>query len=91
MMVFENRVSTKIFGHKTNKVTGKRRRLHKEELYDLYSTPNIFPVTISRGKESTGHAACMGKNRDAYRILAWKTAVRDHLEDQGLDGSIILK
>ena len=87
----ENNVLRKLFGREREEVTGEWRRLQNEEIYDLYSTPNIFPVTISRGKESTGHAACMGKNRDAYRILAWKTAVRDHLEDQGLDGRIILK
>jgi len=90
-MVFENRMLTKISGHKANKVTGKWRRLRTEELYDLYSTPNIFPVIISRGMRWAGHEACMGENRDAYRVLAGKTAVRDHLEDQGVDVRIILK
>jgi len=38
-----------------------------------------------------GHVACMGKNRDAYRVLAGKTAVRDHLDDPGVDVRMILK
>ena len=42
LKVFENRVLRRIFGRKRDKVTGERRRLHKEELYDLYSLPNII-------------------------------------------------
>jgi hypothetical protein len=45
--VFENRVLRKIFGPKRDEVTGQWRRLHNEELYDLYSTPNIFRLIIS--------------------------------------------
>jgi hypothetical protein len=48
----------------TRRSTGKRRRLHKEELYDLYSSSDIFAVIKSRGMRWAGHAACMGKNRD---------------------------
>jgi hypothetical protein len=46
--MFENRVSRKIFGHKTDRVTGERRKLHDAELNDLYSSPNIIRVIKSR-------------------------------------------
>jgi hypothetical protein len=42
LRVFENRLLKRIFGPKRDKVTGKRRRLHKKELYALYSSPNII-------------------------------------------------
>ena len=44
LRVFENRVLRKIFGPKSDEVTGEWRRLHDEELYDLYCTPNIVQV-----------------------------------------------
>jgi hypothetical protein len=44
LRVFENRVLRKIFGRKRDEVTGKWRRLHNEEVYDLYSSPNIIRV-----------------------------------------------
>jgi hypothetical protein len=46
--VFENRVLRKMLGPKRDEVTGKWRRLHKEELHDLYSSPNIIRVIKSR-------------------------------------------
>jgi len=42
--VFENRVLRRIFGPRRDKVTGERRKLHNEELNNLYSSPNIFQV-----------------------------------------------
>jgi hypothetical protein len=46
--VFENRVLRRIFGSKRDEVTGKWRRLHNEELNDLYSSPNIIRMIKSR-------------------------------------------
>ena len=48
--VFENRVLRKIFGPKREEVTGEWRKLHNEELNDLYRSPNVFRVTKSRKK-----------------------------------------
>jgi hypothetical protein len=48
LRVFENRVLRGIFGPKRDGVTGEWRRLHNEELYDLYSSPNIIRVVKSR-------------------------------------------
>jgi len=48
LRVFENRALRRIFGHKRDEVTGKWRKLHNEELNDLYSSPNIIQVTKSR-------------------------------------------
>ena len=44
LRVFENRVLRRIFGPKRDKITGERRKLHNEELNDLYSPPNIVQV-----------------------------------------------
>jgi len=60
LRVFENRVLRKIFGPRRDEVTGEWRRLHKEELNDLYSSPNIVRVTKSRRMRWAGHVACMG-------------------------------
>jgi hypothetical protein len=67
--VFENRVLRRIFGPKRDEVTGEWRRLHNEELYYLYSSPNIIRVIKSRRMKCAGHVASMGEGRDAYRIL----------------------
>jgi len=66
--VFENRVLRRIFGLKRDEVTGEWRKLHNEELNDLYS-PNIFRVIKSRRMRWAGHVARMGERRDEYRIL----------------------
>ena len=67
--VFENRVLRRIFGAERNEKSRECRRLPNEELNDLYSSPNIFPVIKSRRMRWTGHVARMGKMTDACRIL----------------------
>ena len=63
LRVFENMVLSRIFGSKRNEVTGEWRRLHNEEINDLYSSPNIVRVIKSRRMRWAGHVACMGEER----------------------------
>jgi len=70
--VFENRVLRRIFGPKSVEVKGERRKLHNEELNDLYSLPSIVRAIKSRMKWA-GHAACMGERRGAYRVVVGKS------------------
>jgi len=60
--VFENRV-LRIFGPKKSEVIGESRKLHNEELNDLYSSPNILRVIKSRRMRWVGHVARMGERR----------------------------
>ena len=59
LRVFESRV-LRVFGPKRDEVTGEWRKLHKEELNDLYSLPNIVRVVKSRRMRWAGHVARMG-------------------------------
>jgi hypothetical protein len=68
LRVFENRALRKIFGPKTEE-DGSWRKLHNDELHDLYSSPNIVRVIKSRRLRWAGHVACMGEGRGAYRVL----------------------
>jgi len=70
--VFENRVLRRVFGPKRDEVTGDWRKLHNEELSDLYSLPNIVRVVKSRGMRWAGHVARMGQGRGVYRVLVGK-------------------
>ena len=72
LRIFENRVLRRIFGPKTDEVPGERRKLHNEELNDLYSSPNIFQVIKSRRMKWTVHVESMGERRGVYRILVGK-------------------
>jgi hypothetical protein len=67
--VFENRVLRRIFGPKRDEVAGGWRKLHNEELHNLYSSPSIIRMIKLRRMRWAGHAARMGVRRNAYRIL----------------------
>jgi hypothetical protein len=54
---FENRVLRRIFGPKRDDVTGDLRKLHNEELHNVYSSPNIIRMVKSRRMRWAGHAA----------------------------------
>jgi hypothetical protein len=64
--VFENRVLRRIFGPKRDEVTGGWRKLHNEELHNLYPSPRMIK---SRRMSWAGHVARMSETRNAYRIL----------------------
>jgi hypothetical protein len=72
LRVFENRVLRKIFIPKMDKVTGECRKLHNEELRDLYSSQSIIRIIKSRRMRWTGQIARMREKRNAYRLFAWK-------------------
>ena len=72
LRVFDNRVLRRIIGPRRNEVTGEWRKLHKEELNDLYCSPNIVRVIKSIIMRWAGHVACMGERRGLYRILVGK-------------------
>jgi hypothetical protein len=67
--LFENRVLRKIFGPKRDEVTGELRKLHNEELRDLYSSPSIIRIIRSRRMRWAGHVARMGEKRNSYRLF----------------------
>jgi hypothetical protein len=69
--VFENRMLRRIFVPKKDDVKGDWRKLHNEELHNLYSSPNAIRMIKTRRMRLAGHVARMGK-RNAYRILMGK-------------------
>jgi hypothetical protein len=70
--VFENRVPMRIFGPKRDEVTGEWRKLHSEELHDLYSSPSIIRIIKMRRLRWAGHVILMGEKRNVYRLLVGK-------------------
>ena len=89
--VFENRVLRRIFGPKRNEVTGEWRNLHDEELKDPYCSPSAVRVIKSRRMRWAGHVARM-EGEEVYTGFWWgNLKERDHLEDPGVDGRIILR
>jgi hypothetical protein len=67
-----NRVLRRIFGPKRDEVTGDQRKLLKEELHNLYSSPSIIRMIKSRKMRRVRHVARMGEKRNAYSILMGK-------------------
>jgi hypothetical protein len=61
LRVFENRVLRRIFGPKRDGVMGRWRKLHNEELHNLYSSPSIIRIIKSRRMRWAGHVARMGR------------------------------
>jgi hypothetical protein len=78
LRVFENRVVRRKFGPKEDEVKGEWRKLHNEELRDLYSSPSIFRIIKSRRMRWAGHVARMDEKINAYRLLMGRRRKRDH-------------
>jgi hypothetical protein len=72
LRVFENRVLGRISGPRRDEVTGDWRKLHNEELHNLYSSPNTITMIRSSRMGCGGHVARMEVTRNAYRILVGK-------------------
>jgi PAS domain-containing protein len=72
LRVFENRVLRRIFGYKRDEVTGEWRKLHNEELRELYSPPSIIRMIKSRRIIWAGHVARIGEKRNTYKLLVVK-------------------
>jgi hypothetical protein len=69
LRVFENGVLRITFGPKGDEVTGSRRKLHNEELHNLYSSPSIIRMIKSTRVRWTGHVALMMEKSNACKIL----------------------
>jgi hypothetical protein len=91
LMVFENRVLRRVFGPRRDEVTGEWRKLHNEELNELYSLPNTVRVVKSRRMRWAGHVARMGEERGVHRVLVGKPEGKSHWGDPDIDGRIILR
>jgi hypothetical protein len=73
-----------IFGPKRDEVTGEWRKLHNEELHNLYSSPDIIRQVKSRRMRWVGHVARMGEERKVYKVLVGKRP----LGRQGVGGKM---
>ena len=91
LRVFQNRVLRRIFGLKRDGVTGEWRKLHNEELNDLYSSPNTGRVIKSRRMRWAGHVARMEEGRSVHKVLVGKPEGKRPLGDQDVDRRIILR
>jgi len=92
LRVFENMVLRRIFGPRRDEVTVEWRRLHNEELNDLYSSSNIMRVIKSRRMRWAGHVARLGEERGC--IGSWRggnRTERDHWRDLCIDGWMYIR
>jgi hypothetical protein len=78
--MFENRVLRRIFGPKRDGVTEEWRKIHNEELNDLYGSPNNVRVIKSRRMRWVAYVTRMGERRGLYRVLVGKTMGNSPLE-----------
>jgi hypothetical protein len=91
LRVFEKRLFGRLFGTKRDKAIGGWRKLHNEELHNLYSSPNIIRMIKSRRMGWAEHVAQTG--RSGMHIRYWRESQkeRDYWEDQDVGGWTILK
>jgi hypothetical protein len=100
-MLQTEKVLRRIFGPKSDEVTGEWRSLHNKELYALYSSPNIIRVIKSRRLRWAAHVARIGERRGAFRALVgkpdgrrpfvrprhrWKDDIKMDLREDGWEG-----
>jgi hypothetical protein len=88
LRAFENSALRRIFGPKRDEVTGEWKKLHNEELHNLYSSPDIIRQLKSRRMRWAGLVALMGEERKFYKFLVGKPEGKDDLEDQGVGGKM---
>jgi hypothetical protein len=89
--MYENRMLRRIFGPKRDKVVGGWRRLHNEELHNLYTSPNIIRVNKSKRMRWVVDVARMREIKNAYKILVGKPERTDYSEDLDVHGRITLE
>ena len=89
LRVFLNMVLRRTFGPRREEVTEEWRRLHNEEINDLYCSPNIVRVIKWRRMRWAGHVAPMGEERGVYRVLVGKPEGKRPLRRPGLGWSRI--
>ena len=88
LRVFKNRVLRRIFGPKRDEVTGEWRKLHNDEHYELFSSPNLIWMI----KKSEMGRACSTYRREVYTGIWWgNLRERDHLEDLSTDKRMMMK
>jgi len=91
LRVLENRVLRKIFRSERYKVRRDWRRVHNEEFYDLYFSPNVIRVSKSRRMGLDGHVARMGAGQVRTGFWMGDLSERDHLEELGLERIVMLE